>query len=203
MGTRADFYVGRGKGMKYLGSIAWDGYPSGVSTELLMSRTEADFKRNLKGFSLVRDDWSSPEEHGWPWPWDDSRLTDYVYAFDNGEVWISYVNSPWFKASDIPRDKDGKLLDGRPYYEWQEAHIPEGGGKSSPNDKEFPDMKKIKRVTFGGRSGVVVIGGDPSERIDKPGSKVEITGDPDVRPGKTFLVRRRTVPVRRYVRRKK
>jgi hypothetical protein len=30
MGTRADFYVGRGETAEYLGSIAWDGYPDGL-----------------------------------------------------------------------------------------------------------------------------------------------------------------------------
>lgn len=30
MGTRADFYVGRGESAEWLGSIAWDGYPSGI-----------------------------------------------------------------------------------------------------------------------------------------------------------------------------
>jgi hypothetical protein len=30
MGTRADFYVGRGKDAEWLGSVAFDGYPSGT-----------------------------------------------------------------------------------------------------------------------------------------------------------------------------
>jgi hypothetical protein len=30
MGTRADFYVGRGPDAEWLGSVAMDGYPSGV-----------------------------------------------------------------------------------------------------------------------------------------------------------------------------
>jgi hypothetical protein len=30
MGTRADFYIGRGTEAEWLGSVAWDGYPGGV-----------------------------------------------------------------------------------------------------------------------------------------------------------------------------
>jgi hypothetical protein len=34
MGTRADFYVGRGETAEWLGSIAWDGNPGGAGLAL-------------------------------------------------------------------------------------------------------------------------------------------------------------------------
>jgi hypothetical protein len=40
MGTRADFYVGRGGQAEWLGSIAWDGYPSGIDKWVFSVSTE-------------------------------------------------------------------------------------------------------------------------------------------------------------------
>ena len=31
MGTRADLYIGRGTDAEWIGSVAWDGYPSGLA----------------------------------------------------------------------------------------------------------------------------------------------------------------------------
>ena len=35
MGTRADFYIGRGATAEWIGSIAWDGYPDGIPAPIL------------------------------------------------------------------------------------------------------------------------------------------------------------------------
>lgn len=217
MGTRADFYTGRGKSAKYLGSIAWDGYPSGISSELLMSRTAEDYGRNLAGFSLTKEDWSTPEKNGWPWPWDNSNTTDYAYAFEDGQVWISNFGRPWFKASDIPRDKDGKFIDGKPYWNWEEKNIPQAKfddqGNRLDKGQDFPNMKKIQRVTFGPRSGTMILGvtekglrplepGEmPEERLDVPGSKVEIKGTAGTKPGE--IEGMGNVPVKKYRKRGK
>lgn len=123
MGTRADFYVGRGRNAEWLGSIANDGYPEppGLKESCPMSckhspahhgmgRTgdwglrilgatnEADFREAVNQFIGRRKDGTGPAQ-GWPWPWDDSRLTDYVYAWDNG-VYISYFGSSWWSAAE-------------------------------------------------------------------------------------------------------
>lgn len=37
MGTRADFYVGRGKDAEWIGSVAFDGYPDGFERDDLFS----------------------------------------------------------------------------------------------------------------------------------------------------------------------
>jgi hypothetical protein len=37
MGTRADFYIGCGRDSEWIGSIAWDGYPDGLSDLLKKS----------------------------------------------------------------------------------------------------------------------------------------------------------------------
>lgn len=132
MGTRADFYVGRGEIAEWLGSIAWDGYPSGIDLELLGSATDGEFRERLKKFFQGREDVTLPEA-GWPWPWDDSQTTDYAYAFDQGGVHASAFGSSWFDPKQ-PEPEDLKT-----------------------KEAVFPDMKKVQNVTFGKRSGVVVV----------------------------------------------
>jgi len=133
MGTRADFYIGRGSDAEWLGSIAWDAYPSGLPNELLSSNSEEGFRARVAELSS-RDDWTSPSD-GWPWPWDDSHTTDYAYAFDGGTVWAASFGHGWFPASGDEPD--------------EEASLP---------PCVFPDMKAIQNVTLGKRSGVMIFG---------------------------------------------
>ena len=115
MGTRADFYIRReSKPLEpsdWVGSIAWDGYPGGIPKTVLKAKTTAAFRRALRELQQ-RDDWTSPKE-GWPWPWETSATTDYVYVFSNGKV--------------------------------------------SYRETKYPDMSGIKSVTFGPRSGLIMV----------------------------------------------
>lgn len=133
MGTRADFYVGRGKSAKWVGSIAFDGYPDGITpysekTEnwlgytqhlsdewptnehLFDSITEEQFLSRLKRFFQYRDDVTLPEE-GWPWPWDDSNTTDYSYAFDEGKVWGTCFGRGWWQANKELKEHNNNIGD--------------------------------------------------------------------------------------------
>jgi hypothetical protein len=62
MGTRADFYVGRGADMEWLGSIAWDGYPPGIRGGVLAATSEADFRALLSAFLAPREDVTLPND---------------------------------------------------------------------------------------------------------------------------------------------
>jgi len=135
MGTRADFYIGRGKTAQWVCSIAWDGYPSGIPKKLLKATTQEEFAAALKSFTAKRTDVTLPAD-GWPWPWNDSRTTDYAYAFDDGKVWASAFGYAWFD----PLRK--------------ERTIPEDAEKVA----DFPDMSSQQNVTLGERSGVIVYG---------------------------------------------
>lgn len=98
MGTRADFYVGRGKKAEWIGSIACDGYPDGLrDTAIFTSTSEPGFREAVAEELAKRDDGTIPEQ-GWPWPWDDSHTTDYSYAFDDGIVYATNWGYRWFKA---------------------------------------------------------------------------------------------------------
>ena len=133
MGTRADFYVGRGESAEWLGSIAWDGYPNGIPDDIHQSANEEMYREEVQAFLESREDATLPEQ-GWPWPWDDSQTTDYAYAFEKGWVYAVYFGHRWFcpqKGEEEP-DVDG--------YE-----------------AIFPDMSDRKNVTLGPRSGLIVL----------------------------------------------
>jgi hypothetical protein len=138
MGTRADFYVGRGRDAEWLGSITWDGYPGGIDDAVLEAPSEAIFREKLVEF-LKREDATLPEQ-GWPWPWDDSKTTDYAYAFDEGKVWVSCFGRTLETLDD--------------HYK----RCKEESRRDLPKDAVFPNMKERKNVTMGKRSGLIIVG---------------------------------------------
>jgi len=143
VGTRADFYVGRGKAARWLGSIGYDGYPGGFDlnrpdhiikpdeVRIFKVAVQEEFEAMINEM-LEQNEYATLPKDGWPWPWETSSTTDYAYAFDEGKVWASCFGSAWFDPS-IPN------------YE-----VPENGRA------EFPDMTEIQKVTFEPRSGVLV-----------------------------------------------
>lgn len=136
MGTRADFYS---EDMTWLGSIAWDGYPAGIDLDLLRSTSDAVYRANVERFLASRDDSTLPER-GWPWPWDDSRTTDYAYALRDGAVHASSYGHAWFRV-----DPEAALC----------GEIDTDDG---PKLTCFPDMSAQKNVRFDGGSGVMILG---------------------------------------------
>lgn len=87
MGARADFYVGTGNDAEWLGSVAFDGYEWAEDPEcfIMQAKTEDEFRAVVANMLNKRDDATYPND-GWPWPWNDSKLTDFTYFFDNGTV---------------------------------------------------------------------------------------------------------------------
>ena len=104
MGTRADFYVGVGQEAEWLGSIAYDGYVWSESrtNPLRKAKTEKTFRKVVARILADRGDATLPSM-GWPWPWEDSRTTDYAYYFLNGKV-------RWAKRNDWPSMKDKQKI---------------------------------------------------------------------------------------------
>lgn len=147
MGTRADFYVGRGEDAQWLGSIAWDGYPSGIADDFpdlaLTAANEKDFSAAVHTRLKERDDGTTPEM-GWPWPWNTSATTDYAYAFFDGKVWASGFGRPWF---DVVA------------YLAAAQHDPSCEPPEDGDEAVLPDMSGLKKVTMGERSGLIVMGG--------------------------------------------
>ena len=133
MGTRADFYIGTGKHAEWLGSVAWDGYEveecndvKEPANRVRRAQTADDYRVAVTDFLDSRDDATYPV-NGWPWPWDDSNITDYAYSFVNDSV-------KWW-----------------PFYKDEESDCID-----SPDDG-WPDMSEIKNVSFGKNSGIILI----------------------------------------------
>lgn len=134
MGTRADFYVGRGLNAEWIGSIAWDGFPDDMPKKIMWAKTESKFREAVKSFLNTREDATFPED-GWPWPWATSQTTDFSYVLDEGKIHVFCF---------------GKL----------QAVNPKGHYDDAESTKSlFPDMADFKqREKLGPHSGVLVLG---------------------------------------------
>ena len=132
MGTRADFYIKKNQQLEWLGSIAWDGMPDSIDKKVLKAKTEDEYLSSLKQFLSKRKDTTYPK-YGWPWPWEDSNITDYAYIYDNGKVMASHFGSILFNPlKQEPNNPKGIKID-------------------------FPNMEKIQNVNWGERSGLIII----------------------------------------------
>jgi hypothetical protein len=148
MGTRADFYIGRGDKLEWLGSCAWDGHEDTmIDLGIFSAKTEKAYRAAVEA-RLSEDDGTRPEQ-GWPWPWDTSHTTDRSYTFDDGKAWASSWGCQWQTRKEYEaREKEAERR-----YEAGESELPELPKAA------FPDMSSRKNVTMGKRSGVLVIGG--------------------------------------------
>lgn len=136
MGTRVDFYSGKGKDAEWLGSYPFDGYPDNKEMMgIFRTKTEKAFRKAVYDYlTLFVGNGSTFPKQGWPWPWKDSNTTDYAYAFFGGKVQGSCFGSPWFNPIKPPKDIDS--LKGL--------------------NPEFPNMESKKSMTLGKRSGLLV-----------------------------------------------
>ena len=133
MGTRADFYIGQGKDAEWLGSVAFDGYQWDENADhaICKAANADEFRKAVTAELKSRDDATTPEQ-GWPWPWADSRTTDYAYCFDDG-LHVYCFGSPRSQNEDDPFDQ--------------------------PEREDWPDMTARQNVTFGHRSGMMIVSG--------------------------------------------
>ena len=115
MGTRADFYVGKGSDAEWIGSIAWDGYPEGIAPRIFTAKTEKTYRKRVEAFfENDRNDVTRPKD-GWPWPWEDSCTTDYAYTFHKGKVYVSSFGARYIlQACQRQRDPVGEMDGERP-----------------------------------------------------------------------------------------
>lgn len=137
MGTRADFYEsenGETATATWLGSRGWDGYPAGIEG-LKENMAEEEWRAMLEGQSK-RKDWT-PTDRGWPWPWEDSNTTDFAYVRNKqtGAV-VPYCFGRLTKFEHRDEEEEGP----------------------KPPKVKFPDMTSLRNVTFGERSGLMILG---------------------------------------------
>ena len=134
MGTRADFYIGRGPDAEWLGSVALDGYLwDDPDSDLMKAKTSDEFRAAVSAIEADRNHFTAPAE-GWPWPWDDSNTTDYAYVMHEGKA-TAYV----FGREAVDDESDER-----------------------PKVDFFPDMSARKNVQWGSKSGLIVLAVKPT-----------------------------------------
>jgi hypothetical protein len=79
--TGADFYIGTGVAANWIGSIHADGYVSGIPLDILICVNPTLYEELVVTFIQSRQDVVKTNGDKWPWPWADSRMTDYSYLF--------------------------------------------------------------------------------------------------------------------------
>lgn len=153
MGTRADFYVGRGEKAEWIGSVAWDGYVQAIPEDILLTSSEEEFRQQVTQFLTGRDDKTTPDM-GWPWPWEDSNTTDYTYAFDpqEGRVFATHFGRGWKLGEQVVKDAADKTSN---YYE-DGGYYENGDYWCEERRIVFPNMEHIQNVSLGKNSGIMI-----------------------------------------------
>ncbi len=168
MGTRADFYIEQENKIQWIGSKAMDGYAVAEAKEkyisphhkevrsvtflvyaIKTSKTKEDYLQFVKEYLTQAQDATFPEQ-GWPWPWDNSKMTDETYLFKDSRVWRMFKHDGDYDNALTPclfspvesvfYDEDGEPIE-----------------QSEKIEILVPDMKGIKNVTLGDRSGLIVL----------------------------------------------
>jgi hypothetical protein len=120
MGTRASFWIGDPRDLNnrtWLGCVAWDGYPEGDIETLKDAKSPEEFAGMIGSLAQRRDDFTSPIDSGWPFPWDgDVFLTDYTYAWIDGGIQIAHYHSGFFTWPEWEKqqERDDALPDDVP-----------------------------------------------------------------------------------------
>ena len=146
MGTRTQFFTGDPQdleGRKWLGTLAWDGYPDGDCGVLAAAGTEEEFLAAVAGIKAARRDFCDPAKHGFPFPWTDNLfLTDFTYAFFGGRTQVTNYARGWIGLADY-------LADGpaREAYDGQEERLPEDvPAPTAAWDRSGPDSIIVTRA---------------------------------------------------------
>jgi len=109
MGTRAAFFVGDPRDIndrEWLGCVNFDGYPDGVG-QVPHAKTEDEFRLAVAAERSERKDFTDPKDDYFPFPWqDDLFLTDCVYAFFDGKVWLSWFHRGFYDPFDPAHESD-------------------------------------------------------------------------------------------------
>lgn len=83
MPSKADFYTGIGDDADWIGSIMIHGDPWRVPLEILIQVNKMTYEEAALDFIAFINGYIPDRGEAWPHPWSDSRMTDYVYMFDD------------------------------------------------------------------------------------------------------------------------
>jgi len=95
MGTRGDFYIVKYGVMEWIGSTYHDSSPIRIPLEILIQVNPMMYEELVVEFLESRKPYSviASEREKWPWPWADSRMTDYSYVFGLYPQAVAYMPS--------------------------------------------------------------------------------------------------------------
>jgi len=82
MGIRADFYIDTHK-PKWIGSLDKDGDPWNIPCKILVQNNVVLYEEYVIEFLTSKGGYIKSNGDKWPWPWEDSNLTDYSYFFNS------------------------------------------------------------------------------------------------------------------------
>jgi hypothetical protein len=82
--TKADCFIGRGRNSVWLGSVGSHGRPEMLNREIVLRGLQGSVQESAMVRTLAQG--VSPEMG---WPWRNGRITEYTYAFDDGEIFVS------------------------------------------------------------------------------------------------------------------
>lgn len=98
--NNADFYVGI-TSADWIGSIIIDGDPWHIPTDILIQVNQTMFEELAIDHITFKNGYLPDRGEKWPHPWADSRMSDYVYIFDERheqvlmwEMGAKYLVSP-------------------------------------------------------------------------------------------------------------
>lgn len=80
MGTRADFYIDNKGDMTWLASMFKNAQPWNIPVIVLAQVNPTMFSEQL--FDYLEESGKGYQDTKWPWPWEDSQMTDYSYIMD-------------------------------------------------------------------------------------------------------------------------
>lgn len=139
MGTRASFWIGNPMDLdnrQWLGCIGWDGYMGSKTEPLSHATNEEEFKEAVQAIEGGCDDFTNPKENGFPFPWvDDLFLTDYTYAFFDGQVQVAYFHNGFIAYHEVTAHEEFNF-DNLPF-------LPKNVPTGTPYDRKGKDSIMI------------------------------------------------------------
>lgn len=103
MSSAADFYIGWGNRMEWIGTLPANAMPQMLPVELIRAKTQDSYIQVLRELILDEGGFSSLRDQ-WPWVYESSAYTPYIYTFHLGAVWVSRLGCSWFMTSQCPRE---------------------------------------------------------------------------------------------------
>ena len=116
MSTTGAFFIGEGKGARFIGGVHSDGYPrekdeaGGIPPLLLKSITEDGFLARVQGH--LRN--VAHGERITDLTWEKAKNVHYIYCFFEGHVWITNSGSRWYNDQLPANLKPSKIAPSAP-----------------------------------------------------------------------------------------